>query len=51
MYLVMYNMIQDYDNLISMIGDFNTVLDPAKDRARDRRDYQDQKCYSIALMR
>ncbi len=39
----MYNMIQYYDNPVIMVGEFNTVLDPAKDRAGGRRDYQDQK--------
>lgn len=24
----LYNMIKDYDNLIAMVRDFNTVLDP-----------------------
>ncbi len=49
-FINMYNMIEYYDNSIIMVGDFNTLLDPAKDRAGGRRDYQDQRSYAIASM-
>ncbi len=43
-------MIQHYDKPIIKVGDLNTVIDPAKDRAGDRRDYQDKKCGAILSM-